>query len=186
MHYLWPFFPTKAESSSCDRLHTKLKVFPNLFFFRHCCQSLWGDFIYLYDFSYFLAPGGRHMLAHISLHSLRLLLNPVFPVHQLIVGVHGQLLACGAQRTICRSSFPLPPRGFHELKEGQACEPSWQSFSLIFNLTNPLPHSMVSQKEYIASLNQTLFPFFCAQLKVWKSPPEAAFLVTLHPAISIS
>lgn len=46
------------------------------------------------------------MLAHISLHPLRLLLNPVFPVHQLIVGVHGQLLACGAQRTICRSSFP--------------------------------------------------------------------------------
>lgn len=104
--FLTFFPPTEAELSSCDRLHTKLKVFPNLFFFKHCHQSLWGDFIRLYDFSYFLAPGGRHMLAHISLHSLCLLLNPVFPLHRLIVGMHGQLLACGAQRTICRSSFP--------------------------------------------------------------------------------
>lgn len=55
--------------------------------------------------------------------------------------------------------FLLLPCGFHGLKEGQACEPSWQPFSLIFNLTNPPPHSMLSQKEYIASLSQTLFPF---------------------------
>lgn len=105
MHYFWPFFPTKAELSSCDRLHTKLKVFPNLFFFKHCHQSLRGDSIHLYDFSYFLALGGWHMLAHISLHSLHLLLNPVFLLHWLIEGLHGQLLACGGQRTICRSSF---------------------------------------------------------------------------------
>lgn len=71
------FFPTKAELSSCDRLYTKLKVFPNLFiFFKHRRQSLQGDSICLSDFSYFLAPGGRHT-AHISVHSLRLLLNPL-------------------------------------------------------------------------------------------------------------
>lgn len=160
------FPPTKAwvELSSCDRLHTKLKVFPNLlFFFKHCHQSLRGDSTCLYDFSYFLAPGGRHTLAHISLHSLRLLLNPFFYIDWLWVCT-GNCSPVELRGQSAGVRFLLPPHGFHELK-GQACEPSWQPFSLIFNLTNPLPHSMVSQKEYTASPSKTLFPFFCTQLK---------------------
>lgn len=160
--FLTFFPPTKAELSSCDRLYTKLKVFPNLFFFflKHCHQSLWGDSIRFYDFSYFLAPGGQHMLAHISLHSLRLLLNPFFYIDWLWVCM-GNCSPVELRGQSAGVRFLLPPHGFHELKEGQACEPSWQPFSLIFNLPNPLPHSVVSQKEYTPSPSKTISFLLC-------------------------
>lgn len=165
MHYFWPF-PLQRQSwvamTDCTQ---SWKYFPT-YFFKHRRQSLWGDFIHLYDFSYFLAPGGPHMLAHISLHSLRLLLNPVFPLRELIVGVYGQLLACGAQRTICRSSFPPSTMWVPRIKRRSGLWTILAAFLTHFQL-NKSTATLNGISEGIHSKPKpNSISFFCAQLKV--------------------
>lgn len=158
MHYFWPF-PLQRQSwvamTDCTQ---SWKYFPT-YFFKHRRQSLWGDFIHLYDFSYFLAPGGRHMLAHISLHSLRLLLNPVFPLRELIVGVYGQLLACGAQRTICRSSFPPSTMWVPRIKRRSGLWTILAAFLTHFQLNKSTATLNGISEGIHSKLSQTLFPF---------------------------